>query len=39
MTADFEKDNPGIKVNLEFVPYEALHDKIVAAQGSGASGL
>jgi len=38
MTADFEKDNPGIKVNLEFVPYEALHDKIVAAQGSGASG-
>jgi multiple sugar transport system substrate-binding protein len=38
MTADFEKANPGIKVNLEFVPYEALHDKIVAAQGSGASG-
>ena len=22
MTADFEKANPGIKVNLEFVPYE-----------------
>ena len=38
MTADFEKANPGIKVNLEFVPYEALHDKIVAAQGAGASG-
>ena len=35
MTADFEKANPGIKVNLEFVPYEALHDKIVAAQGAG----
>jgi multiple sugar transport system substrate-binding protein len=38
MTADFEKANPGIKVNLEFVAYEALHDKIVAAQGAGASG-
>ena len=38
MTADFEKANPGIKVNLEFVPYEALHDKIVAAQGAGSSG-
>src|ERR1700741_2652002 len=38
MTTDFEKASPGIKVNLEFVPYEALHDKIVAAQGSGASG-
>ena len=38
MTADFEKANPGLKVNLEFVPYEALHDKIVAAQGAGASG-
>src|SRR5262245_48545575 len=38
MTSDFEKANPGIKVNLEFVPYEALHDKIVAAQGAGGSG-
>ncbi len=38
MTTEFEKANPGIKVNLEFVPYEALHDKIVAAQGAGASG-
>src|SRR5436190_24121504 len=38
MTADFEKANAGIKVNLEFVPYEALHDKIVAAQGAGSSG-
>ena len=38
MTADFEKANPGTKVNLEFVPYEALHDKIVAAQGAGSSG-
>ncbi len=32
MTADFEKANPGVKVNVEFVPYEALHDKIVAAR-------
>jgi multiple sugar transport system substrate-binding protein len=38
MTNDFEKANPGIHVNLEFVPYEALHDKIVAAGGSGAQG-
>jgi multiple sugar transport system substrate-binding protein len=38
MSADFEKANAGIKVNLEFVPYEALHDKIVAAQGAGSSG-
>jgi len=35
MTADFEKANPDIKVNLEFVPYEGLHDKTVLAQGSG----
>jgi len=33
MTAGFEKDNPDIKVNLELVPYEALHDKTVLAQG------
>jgi multiple sugar transport system substrate-binding protein len=38
MTAGFEAANPGVRVNLEFVPYEALHDKIVAAQGSGAAG-
>ena len=38
MTSDFEKANPGIKVNLEFVPYEALHDKIVAAAGRGRAG-
>ena len=38
MTADFEAANQDIKVNLEFVPYEALHDKIVAAQGAGAGG-
>ncbi|MFW5487109.1 MAG: extracellular solute-binding protein [Desulfovibrio sp.] len=38
MTADFEAANPGIKVNTEFVPYEALHDKIVAAKGAGDRG-
>jgi multiple sugar transport system substrate-binding protein len=35
MTEDFTKANPDIKVNLEFVPYEGLHDKTVLAQGSG----
>lgn len=38
MTADFEKAHPGVKVDLEFVAYEALHDKIVASEGSGAAG-
>ena len=35
MTASFEKANPAIQVNLEFVPYEALRDKTIAAQASG----
>src|SRR5690606_28575297 len=35
MTDAFTKANPDIKVNLEFVPYERLHDKTVLAQGSG----
>jgi len=35
MTDAFTKANPGISVNLEFVPYEGLHDKTVLAQGSG----
>lgn len=38
MTKGFEQANPDIKVNLEFVPYEALHDKIIAAKGAGANG-
>lgn len=38
MTRDFEKQHPDVKVNLEFVPYEALHDKIVAARGAGGNG-
>lgn len=35
MTSDFEKANPNVKVNLEFVPYESLRDKTIAAQASG----
>ena len=35
MTEQFQKQNPGIKVNLTFVAYEALHDKIVAAAPPG----
>ncbi len=38
MTDDFTKSHPDIKVNLEFVPYEALHDKIIAAKGAGSNG-
>lgn len=38
MTSDFQKQHPDIHVNLEFVPYEALHDKIVAARGAGTNG-
>ncbi|EPY4615171.1 extracellular solute-binding protein [Klebsiella variicola] len=38
MTSDFEKQHPDVKVNLEFVPYEALHDKIVAARGARGNG-
>lgn len=38
MTSDFEKQHPDVKVNLEFVPYEALHDKIVAARGAVGNG-
>ncbi|SNB74059.1 carbohydrate ABC transporter substrate-binding protein, CUT1 family [Arboricoccus pini] len=35
MTRDFEAGHPGVKVALEFVPYEALHDKIVTAAAAG----
>ncbi len=38
MTTSFEQANPGVKIDLEFVPYEALHDKIVAASGAGDRG-
>lgn len=36
ITAEFEKANPNIKVELDFVAYEALHDKIVTAATSKA---
>jgi multiple sugar transport system substrate-binding protein len=35
MTAGFQSANPGITVKTEFVSYEALHDKIVAAAPAG----
>jgi multiple sugar transport system substrate-binding protein len=35
MTAAFTAANPNITVNVESVPYEALHDKIVAAAPAG----
>lgn len=35
MTEAFTKANPDVTVELEFVPYEGLHDKTVLAQGSG----
>jgi len=38
MTQNFQKQHPDVGVNLEFVPYEALHDKIVAARGAGGNG-
>lgn len=38
MTDAFQKANPGATVNLEFVPYEALYDKIVASKAAGGSG-
>lgn len=38
MTAAFEAANPGTKVALEFAPYEALRDKIIAAAGAGQDG-
>ena len=36
MTDAFAAANPDIKVNLEFVPYEGLHDKTLLALGSGS---
>jgi multiple sugar transport system substrate-binding protein len=36
MTADFMKANPDIKVNLEFVPYDGLRDKILLSMGAGS---
>jgi multiple sugar transport system substrate-binding protein len=36
MTAEFQKLNPQVHVTPEYVPYEALHDKIVTAAASGS---
>lgn len=36
MTDAFTAANPEVKVNLEFVPYEGLHDKTVLSQGAGS---
>lgn len=36
ITAEFEEANPNIDIELDFVSYEALHDKIVTAAASGA---
>ncbi|MEJ2356503.1 MAG: extracellular solute-binding protein [Deinococcales bacterium] len=38
MTADFEQQHPGIKVDVEFVSYEALHNKIITAAAAGGGG-
>ncbi|UBV44600.1 ABC transporter substrate-binding protein (plasmid) [Deinococcus taeanensis] len=38
MTRAFETTHPDVKVSLEFVPYEALHDKIVSAASAGTNG-
>ena len=34
MTTAFEKANPTVDVKMEFVPYEALHDKIVLSHNA-----
>lgn len=38
MTAEFTEQHPGVDVNLEFVSYEALHNKIVTAAAAGVEG-
>lgn len=35
MTSAYEAAHPDVKVNLEFVPYEGLHDKTVLSMGAG----
>jgi multiple sugar transport system substrate-binding protein len=34
MTAAYTAMHPGVKIDLEFVPYESLHDKIMLSKGS-----
>ncbi len=36
ITKEYEAQNPNVDVQLDFVAYEALHDKIVTAATSGA---
>lgn len=38
MAKAYEAKNPGTKINLEFVPYEGLHDKIVTSASAGTNG-
>ena len=36
MTADFLKSHPGMRIDLEFVPYDALRDKALLAKGAAS---
>lgn len=38
ITQEFEVQNPDVDVQLDFVTYEALHDKIITSAASGAGG-
>lgn len=38
ITQEYEAQNPDVDVQLDFVAYEALHDKIVTAAAAGAGG-
>lgn len=38
ITQEFEAQNPDVDIQLDFVAYEALHDKIVTSAASGAGG-
>ncbi|MFN3333188.1 MAG: extracellular solute-binding protein, partial [Caldilinea sp.] len=38
ITQEFEAQNPDVDVQLDFVAYEALHDKIITSAASGAGG-
>ena len=37
MTTDYQKLHPDVTVTMEFVPYEALHDKTVLAKGASTA--
>ncbi len=38
ITQEFETQNPDVDIQLDFVAYEALHDKIITSAASGAGG-